>query len=606
MAVKQYIGARYVPLLDGAYNPDKEYEPLTSVNYGQATYTSRKKVPAGIAPTNSEYWMQTGFGSQGVADLQEWRTQTVEPFMQATNDAIASLAEFDTQTVQPFINNVSNELNILEEKVFDTPEDFGAVGDGVTDDTQAFIDMFGNSDKNVFVLKNKYLITSGIVIEKSGIQILGTNGCEVKIIRPSIPAGQDYEHTFLIRNSKNVLVNGIHFTGGERRAYSETDGYYYDAITVTNCKNVTISGCFFDALRVMRGVIFKESELCIFKDNITEYYRYIGVAFINNCKMGLVQNSVFRDVGFNYVNTYAIGLSSQDHNLDNYMPYVCEDMYCIGNLIEYPNTTANWESIDCHGVYRAFVLNNTILDCRNGIAMGSDYSKNFKTVVAKISGNYIRGKVGNDFETSYGIGVGGDQITVDGNILELCGGQTQNTASWGSNCSILCMDGLSNSTISNNTIRAGYGVAIYFAGTGDNPDGYYLVNIFENVIGHHEKPASVQDNYSMMTYFASSAKVTALIVFEKNLIRPESAYIVFSSPFLVSGLTAKLLIRDNEFTFNNVAYINYDNVITDWCTSPWHATLSNGMAGLIRKIYNATDGSSALKFYNGSTWLDIA
>ena len=58
MAVKQYIGARYVPLLDGDYDVNKTYEPLTTVNYGNATYTSKKTVPAGIVPTDSNYWMQ--------------------------------------------------------------------------------------------------------------------------------------------------------------------------------------------------------------------------------------------------------------------------------------------------------------------------------------------------------------------------------------------------------------------------------------------------------------------------------------------------------------------------------------------------------------------
>ena len=33
MAVRQYIGARYVPKLDGEWSSEKVYEPLTIVMY---------------------------------------------------------------------------------------------------------------------------------------------------------------------------------------------------------------------------------------------------------------------------------------------------------------------------------------------------------------------------------------------------------------------------------------------------------------------------------------------------------------------------------------------------------------------------------------------
>lgn len=55
-----YIGARYVPLIKGEYDPSIAYEPLTIVIYNSNSYTSRKQVPAGIYPTNSEYWALTG------------------------------------------------------------------------------------------------------------------------------------------------------------------------------------------------------------------------------------------------------------------------------------------------------------------------------------------------------------------------------------------------------------------------------------------------------------------------------------------------------------------------------------------------------------------
>lgn len=74
--VKQYIGARYVPLFDGEYNSEKAYEPLTVVTYLNNTYTSKKTVPAGVLPSNTEYWALTGNYN---AQVEEYR-QEVEGY----------------------------------------------------------------------------------------------------------------------------------------------------------------------------------------------------------------------------------------------------------------------------------------------------------------------------------------------------------------------------------------------------------------------------------------------------------------------------------------------------------------------------------------------
>ena len=65
-----YIGARYVPIFDGDWSNIKSYEPLTIVNYGNNSYTSKRPVPVGIAPTNSEYWALTGNYNGQISNLQ--------------------------------------------------------------------------------------------------------------------------------------------------------------------------------------------------------------------------------------------------------------------------------------------------------------------------------------------------------------------------------------------------------------------------------------------------------------------------------------------------------------------------------------------------------
>jgi len=64
MAVRQYIGARYVPKFsdvnNGVWDSTHSYEPLTIVKYGNDYYTSKKDVPVGVAITNDSYWVKTG------------------------------------------------------------------------------------------------------------------------------------------------------------------------------------------------------------------------------------------------------------------------------------------------------------------------------------------------------------------------------------------------------------------------------------------------------------------------------------------------------------------------------------------------------------------
>ena len=66
MALRQYIGARYVPIFFSDENGSTEwksglaYEALTIVTYLGNSYTSKKTVPVGIEITNTEYWVLTG------------------------------------------------------------------------------------------------------------------------------------------------------------------------------------------------------------------------------------------------------------------------------------------------------------------------------------------------------------------------------------------------------------------------------------------------------------------------------------------------------------------------------------------------------------------
>ena len=75
MIYNTYIGNRYVPLFDGAWDNTKEYEPLTIVEYNGASYTSRTNVPIGAEITNNTFWVCTGNYN---AQVEQYRKEVIK------------------------------------------------------------------------------------------------------------------------------------------------------------------------------------------------------------------------------------------------------------------------------------------------------------------------------------------------------------------------------------------------------------------------------------------------------------------------------------------------------------------------------------------------
>ncbi len=72
MAVRQYIGARYVPRFVGIYDVTQSYEALDVVDNGAGTsYIAKKPTPANTPLTNTDYWFLYGSTSGAIVNLQQ-------------------------------------------------------------------------------------------------------------------------------------------------------------------------------------------------------------------------------------------------------------------------------------------------------------------------------------------------------------------------------------------------------------------------------------------------------------------------------------------------------------------------------------------------------
>ena len=95
---RQYIGARYVPMFANPVEWDNQrtFEALTIVTYMGASYTSKKRVPAGVLPTNGEYWVVTGNYN---AQVEEYRQAVVN----YGNEVTALKENFNNKTGRDII-----------------------------------------------------------------------------------------------------------------------------------------------------------------------------------------------------------------------------------------------------------------------------------------------------------------------------------------------------------------------------------------------------------------------------------------------------------------------------------------------------------------------
>ena len=98
MAIREYIGARYVPIFGRKdeetieWDNSAAYEPLTIVTYQGNSYTSRQYVPAGIDIDNEQYWALTGNYN---AQIEQYRreVQAFDSRITANQQAIEDAEE---------------------------------------------------------------------------------------------------------------------------------------------------------------------------------------------------------------------------------------------------------------------------------------------------------------------------------------------------------------------------------------------------------------------------------------------------------------------------------------------------------------------------------
>lgn len=206
MAVREYVGARYVPLFADPlqWSNTRTYEPLTIVANQGNSYTSRQFVPTGIDISNEDFWALTGNYN---AQVEQYRQEVA-----GLKSNVKELGD-NLKTTQGDLSALTVRVEALEGLTV-TPEQFGAKADGMTNDLAAF----------------KAL---GAYLEgKSGIKVEMKAGATYFIAFP------DDTEDFIALNVKNARNIDIAGNGSIVHVESNVNTKYF--INVSNCTDVSI------------------------------------------------------------------------------------------------------------------------------------------------------------------------------------------------------------------------------------------------------------------------------------------------------------------------------------------------------------------------------
>lgn len=162
MSVREYIGARYVPLFADPIEWDitKTYEPLTIVYHQGNSYTSRQAVPTGIAITNETYWALTGNYN---AQIEAYRTEVQE----YTQD----VAGFETR-----ISGVEDEIGSGFDSTNTVAAAIGVLGNDISAEEDARIASIAELHSEISRKKSGTVLSYNVIGEFDCNEGLGTSG----------------------------------------------------------------------------------------------------------------------------------------------------------------------------------------------------------------------------------------------------------------------------------------------------------------------------------------------------------------------------------------------------------------------------------------------
>lgn len=350
MAIRQYIGARYVPKFsdvnNGEWDNSYSYEPLTIVKYGNDFYTSKIPVPVGAAISDPTYWVLTGNYNGAISSLND-RVTVLENNMQYVVAERSMISAVDAKVGDIIIseNSYSGDGHIsywlvatgtgdgylsitlsnglCASLIHDSNiyvHDVGAFPDG-NNCENAINAALGIPGVNLIFDAGEYTFDGRIWL--SDYQKITGQGEDTILYCSQDPAGNHGEFIGVIRDSGNA-IKGTRISNIAIRLYTTTATEDVNPIGVNNAndliiENVHILNSNWRGIQIEAGG--NACENIIIRNCIIENTRLNGVG-ISHASGGHVYNVTLDNVRIyptreSYGGIYVSGASDSDRNTKN-------------------------------------------------------------------------------------------------------------------------------------------------------------------------------------------------------------------------------------------------------------------------------------------------
>lgn len=357
-------------------------------------------------------------------------------------------------------------------------KDFGAVGDGIANDTTAIQNALNSGAKNVDLCgltyscnsltlsSNQRLFNGQINARSSGLSLLVlTNGCTLENVT-AVGSGNNAEQTYEIL----VRVGALNTT-----------------VLSSTVERIKIIGCTFRDSNGHACQISYANDVLV-QGNTANNLRYAGFRFIGCTNVRVNDNKIYNITGLsatNNYNGYGITFTSSSTISVASGSIVCKDCVAANNTISNVNT---WNGLDTHGGENITFIGNIITDCAFPIGVVSCPKPSSITIPAKnvaVVGNSIDcTNVIDPARRSFGITISGESTgsiqgaSVTGNTLIRCGDPGNNIAGA---IQIQYTDGC---VISGNTLIEPYvfGINLYQFNSGFCVNGNTVLDAFDDTV----------------------------------------------------------------------------------------------------------------------------